>query len=415
MRISGFRRALGGVLIGLVLLTACSPAPSTTTSSPSGPQPTPLPSVTPIPAAGSVGTLQPIGSEPTNRPIGAAVASTDALLADLRQRAQAMDAHLSGLAAMGSFNGAVLAAAGSQVLIAHGYGQANREGNLPATRETRFRLASLTKPMTATAIWQLHAAGKIDINASVCRYLADCPAAWQPITIRHLLSHTAGLPNYTDFASFPSVEQLPATPQSLLERFRGLPLGFTPGSGYQYTNSGYVVLGRVIEAVSGQSYAEYLQSAIFEPAGMLNSGVDSGDGSALNGTVGYLNSGPQRAIPINTSNLDSAGAVYSTVEDLYRFVHALHRGLLMPPDVLEQMFTPSGVGTSTYAMGWLVTEVAGRRVVYHPGFISGAVTHLAWYPDDGSTMVVLSNQENVNADGIATYLETLLPPPMPQP
>jgi CubicO group peptidase (beta-lactamase class C family) len=410
MMICGVQRMFGGCCaLLLLLLIACSPAPSGV--SVSGPQPTALPTVTPLPVtAAAPAALQPLGSEPTNRPIGAAVPAPDTSLDDLRQRAAAMDQHLRGLTAMGAFNGAVLAAAGSQVLIAHGYGQANRELNLPVTRETRFRLASLSKPITATAIWQLHAAGKIDINASVCSYLADCPPAWQPITIRQLLSHTAGLPNYTDFADFPAVEQLPATPQSVLARFRDLPLVFPPGTAYQYTNSGYVVLGRVIEAVSGESYADYLQQAVFEPAGMLNSGFDRGDGSALNGTVGYLNAGSQRAIPIDTSNLDSAGALYSTVEDLYRFVHALHRGLLLPPDVLEQMFTPSGVGTSTYAMGWLVTEVNGRRVVYHPGFISGAVTHLAWYPDDGSTMVVLANQENVNADGIATYLETLLPP-----
>ncbi len=378
------------------MLSACGQRETVVSAwAPIGPQPTMLPSVTPeLSATAStplIAVMEPVQPTPTPS------------LVDL---AGQIDTYLRDLTVQGRFRGSVLVATTGRILVARGYGLANVERDLPNTAQTRFRIASISKPITAVAIMQLQAAGKLAVTESVCRYLPDCPTAWQPITLAHLLSHTAGIPNYTDFMTFEQVERLPVTPTQLVARFRNLPLDFVPGSAYRYSNSNYVVLGLVIEAVSGQSYADYIRDNIFIPAGMINSGYDSGDASVLNGTVGYLGPDNERAIPIDTSNLYSAGGLYSTVEDLYRFVQALNNGQLLPAAELSQMYTPN---RSNYGYGWKIEERNGRQVIYHPGFISGAVTHLAYYPDRQSVIVVLSNMERTNADAIANEIGAWLP------
>lgn len=380
----------------IIILAACGQRdPIISAWAPIGPQPTILPSVTPEQALAAstplVAVMEPVRPTPTP---------------SLVEIATQIDNYLRDLTEKGQFRGSVLVATQGRILVARGYGQANVERNLPNTAQTRFRIASITKPVTALAIMQLQVAGKLNVNESVCRYLPDCPTAWQPITLHHLLTHTAGIPNYTDFRDFEQLERSPVTPTQLAARFRNLPLDFVPGSAFRYGNSNYVVLGLVIEAVSGQSYADYVRDNIFAPAGMVNSGYDSGDASALNGTVGYLGPGAERAIPIDTSNLYSAGGLYSTVEDLYRFVTALNNGQLLPSAELAQMYTPV---RNNFGYGWKIEDRNGRRVIYHPGFMSGAVTHLAYYPDTQSTVIVLSNMERTNADAIAATIGAMVP------
>lgn len=382
------------LLIGIV--TACARREAVLSSwAPVGPQPTILPSVTPEgPAVATtplIAVMEPVQPTPTPS------------LVDI---AEQIDGYLRNLTEQGQFRGAVLVATQERILVARGYGLANAERNLPNTAQTRFRIASISKPITAVAILQLQAAGKLAVDESVCQYLPDCPTAWQAVTLHHLLTHTSGIPNYTDFANFAEVELSPVTPRQLVSRFRNLPLDFVPGSAYRYSNSNYVVLGLIIEAVSGQPYADYIRDNIFVPAGMINSGYDTGDASVLNGTVGYLGPGIERSIPIDTSNLYSAGGLYSTVEDLYRFVQALNSGQLLPANELAKMYTPN---RSNYGYGWKIEERNGRRVIYHPGFISGAVTHLAYYPERQSVVIVLSNMERTNADAIAATIGALLP------
>ncbi|MEF3274975.1 MAG: beta-lactamase family protein [Chloroflexus sp.] len=387
---------IASLLLAIIALSACGQREAIISAwAPVGPQPTILPTVTPerpLPTvAPLVAEMEPVRPSPTPS------------LVDI---ATQIDTYLRDLTARGQFRGAVLAATQGRVLVARGYGQANVERDLPNTAQTRFRLASITKPFTALAILQLQAAGKLAVNESVCRYLPNCPPAWQPITLHHLLTHTAGIPNYTDFRDFEQLERSPVTPTQLVARFRNLPLDFAPGTAFRYGNSNYVVLGLVIEAVSGQSYADYLRDNIFLPTGMTNSGYDSGDASALNGTVGYLGPGAERAIPIDTSNLYSAGGLYSTVEDLYRFVTALNSGQLLPAAELALMYTPV---RNNYGYGWKIELRDGRRVIYHPGFMSGAVTHLAYYPETGNIVIVLSNMERTNADAIAATIGAMLP------
>lgn len=395
----------------LVLLTTCS-APGAPRISGFVAAPTPalgptvLPTVTPVP--GAPAPTPPL-AVPAAPPLAAVMAPASTgrvvLPPDLEDRAAQMDAYLASLAQQGAFSGAALVAANGRVLLSRGYGLANREEGIPAGAATRFRLASVSKPLTAVAVLRLVAAGKVGLDNSICDYLEPCPAAWVPVTVAHLLGQSSGIPNYTDFADFAAVEQLPSTPDQVIARFRDLPLGFAPGTAYQYCNSNYVLLGRIIERVTGQSYPDVLRQELFAPLGMANSGYDPGDFGPLGGTRGYA--GGALDIPLNTSNLFAAGGLYSTVEDLLRFTQALESGQLLSPELVARMTTP---GVGRYGLGWMIEQRGAYRLVYHPGSMSGAATWLGLYPDAGVTVIVLSNDYYANVYGIADYLAGLVLP-----
>ncbi len=365
-----------------------------------GPGPTILPTVTPPPGA----ALAPGQEDPAAPPLSAVMMPTDwsGPPADAAQRAARMDATLVDLSNQGRFSGAVLVARNGYVLLSQGYGPANREASIPATAKTRFRLASLTKSLTALGVLRLVADDQVRLDASICTYLEPCPPAWQPIQVFHLLHQSSGIPNYTDFADFAAVEQQPATPEQVVARFRDLPLGFAPGSIYHYTNSNYVLLALIIERASGRAYAEYMQDALLTPLGMGDTGVDPGDFSPLGGTLGYA--GGALDIPLNVSNLYGAGNLYSTVEDLYRLAQALDRETLLPPELDAEMSNP---WPGHYALGWMVEQRGPGRLIYHPGSMSGVASWFGRYPEAGLTVIVLSNDYYTDVFGIADTLTRL--------
>ncbi len=175
-----------------------------------------------------------------------------------------LDQTVQAYADAGGFMGSVLVARGDQVLLNKGYGSANLEWGIPNSPATRFRIGSLTKQFTAAAILLLEERGKLNINDPVKKYLPDVPPAWDKITIFHLLTHTSGIPNFsTGFPDYAASEPFATTPEKLVARFRDKPLEFVPGEGWNYTNSGYEVLGYLMEKVSGQTYAGFLCSRRF--------------------------------------------------------------------------------------------------------------------------------------------------------
>ncbi|WP_238613574.1 serine hydrolase domain-containing protein [Candidatus Oscillochloris fontis] len=387
----------------LVLLTTCSLSRSNPTTiqfsgyvaTPDA-QPTVLPSVTPFPAGASVPSVAT--TPPLVAVLAPATAST--LTPELQTIANEMDSYLNLLTEQGSFSGAVLVAYQDQILVRRGYGLANQEQNLPAEAQTRMRLASVSKPLTAIGVMQLVQAGKLNLHASICTYLSDCPTVWGAITAHDLLAHTSGLQNYTDFIDFEKVETSPVSPSDLVARFRDAPLEFVPGAAYHYTNSNYVMLGQLIEAISGQSYPDYMRDHLFIPLGMFNSGYDPGDASILGGTRGYIGIGTP-SIAIDTSNLYAAGGLYSTVDDLYLLAQALNEGTLLSNDLFTQIYTPNFFN---YGYGWKIEQRYGQTVIYHPGLMSGAVTYFGRYPDANLTIIVLSNNEGTNSIATADYL-----------
>src|SRR5215467_3341635 len=211
------------------------------------------------------------------------------------------------------FMGAVLVARGNDVLLDKGYGFANLEWNIPDSPKTKFRLGSITKQFTAASILLLEEREKLKVDDPVTKYIPDAPAAWDKITIFNLLTHTSGIPNFTSFPDYRDTEAAATTPEKLVARFRDKPLDFEPGTKWNYSNSGYVLLGYLIEKISGQSYADFLQENIFTPLGMKDSGYDSNFKVIAHRAAGYTRGkdGVENAGFIHMSIPFSAGSLYS--------------------------------------------------------------------------------------------------------
>src|SRR5688572_28757425 len=225
----------------------------------------------------------------------------------------------------GGFMGSVLVARGADVVLSKGYGSANLEWNIPNSPATKFRLGSVTKQFTAAAILLLEERGKLKTDDPVKKFMSDAPTAWEKITIYHLLTHTSGIPNFTSFPDYPSQKPFAATPEKLVARFRDKPLDFQPGEKWSYSNSGYILLGYVLEKASGESYEKFLQENIFGRLAMKDSGYDSNSAIILRRGSGYGpgKDGPMNAEFIHMSIPFSAGALYSTTEDLLRWQRGL--------------------------------------------------------------------------------------------
>ena len=288
------------------------------------------------------------------------------------------------------FMGAVLVARGSRVLFSRGYGFADLEWQVPNSPETKFRLGSVTKQFTAACILLLEERGKLKVDDPVKNYVTDAPAAWDKITIFHLLTHTSGIPNFTAFPDYAKLEPFPTTAAELVARFRDKPLEFTPGKKWNYSNSGYVLLGYLIEKASGQTYADFVRQNIFVPLDMKDSGYDSNTAIIPRRASGYrLDSlGCENAGYINMTVPNAAGGLYSTTGDLLKWEEALFGGKLLKPESLARMTTPS---KENYAFGLQVETVGGHKVIEHGGGIEGFVTELEYYPDDRLTVAVLEN------------------------
>ncbi len=166
------------------------------------------------------------------------------------------------------FMGSVLVAKGDQMIFSKSYGFANVEWQVPNSPESKFRLGSVTKQFTAACILMLEERGKLKIDDSIKKYMPDAPATWDKITFFHLLTHTSGIPSFTGFPDYASTEALATTPEKLVARFRDKPLEFQPGEKWNYSNSGYVLLGYLIEKISGEPYSQFVQENIFTPLGM---------------------------------------------------------------------------------------------------------------------------------------------------
>jgi CubicO group peptidase (beta-lactamase class C family) len=301
------------------------------------------------------------------------------------------------------FMGTVLVAQDGKVLLDKGYGFANLEWDIPNTPTTKFRLGSITKQFTAASILLLEERGKLKVEDPVKKYIPDAPAAWDKITIFHVLTHTSGIPSFTGFPDYESTEAIPTTPEKLVARFRDKPLEFEPGTKWNYSNSGYVLLGYLIEKISGQSYSDFVQQNIFTPLGMKDSGYDSNSATIARRAAGYTpgKSGPVNAGFVHMSIPFSAGALYSTTEDLLRWEQGLFGGKVLTATSLAKMTTPY---KQDYAFGLVISANNGHKMIAHDGGIEGFNTSLAYYPDDKLVVAVLANLNGPFAGQIAANL-----------
>jgi CubicO group peptidase (beta-lactamase class C family) len=317
------------------------------------------------------------------------------------------DEYVTAAMRVNRFSGSVLVARDGRPLIKKGYGMANYELDVANTPQTVFRIGSLTKAFTATAVMMLQERGKLRIDDPICSHLSDCPAAWQPVTIKHLLMHTSGILSFTELPDYPKTMALGVTHDSQIAKFRDKPLEFNPGEKYKYSNSGYYLLGVIIERVSGRPYADFLQENIFQPAGMASSGYDSSRRIIKNRASGYTTQSESlvNALPIDMSIPFAAGAVISTAEDLLRWDQALYTEKLLSRKSFDEMFTPS---KEERGYGWAIRRRFERQVIEHDGGVNGFSASLSRFPADRVVVIVLGNNATVASRTIANDLSAIV-------
>lgn len=306
----------------------------------------------------------------------------------------------------GRFSGAILIARDGKVLMSKAYGLANIENDVPNTPQTKFRIGSLTKQFTAMTILILQERQKLNVQDSICKYLPQCPETWQPITIHHLLTHTSGLPNYMYTVNLTEEERAYSPLTRDIERLRKGSLEFAPGKNFNYCNSGYVLLGHIIEKVSSKSYGDFVRDNIFEPLKMVNTGYDynglilkhRAEGYALRGDTLITAPFVDMSVPF------AAGGLYSTVEDLYLWDQALYTEKLISKKSLEMMFTPF---KKQYGYGWFIDEQFKRLRISHGGRIEGYMNSIERFPQEKLTVIVMGNRDTVAAGRVSRNLAAI--------
>jgi CubicO group peptidase (beta-lactamase class C family) len=332
-----------------------------------------------------------------------------------------LDKLISVYAEYGKFNGSVLVAEKGKVIYKKGVGLADMEWNVPNQPDTKHRLGSITKQFTAMAVMQLVEKGKLKLDVPISAWLPDYPKkSADVITIHHLLTHSSGIPNFTSFQTYlKNIRPNAYSPMQLVNLFADSTLQFKPGERHAYSNSGYVLLGYIIEKVTGKSYEQVLQENIFTPLKMNNTGYDRNRTLLKKRASGYEKNG---RLYVNANFIDmsvpyAAGALYSTVEDLYLWDQALYGNQLLRKENIELLFAkhiPSG-GSYHYSYGWGIGAIplgnTTERIetVGHGGGIDGFNTQLTRIPSDKSFIVLLNNTggaplgEMVNAIAAILY------------
>jgi CubicO group peptidase (beta-lactamase class C family) len=347
------------------------------------------------------------GSSPTPRPYADAASRLDAAMVPLRSHEE--------------LSGALLVSHAGVPVASRAYGWGDTAGRVANRTDTRFRIGSITKQFTAMAVLLLQERGRLRVGDPVCRHLAACPAAWRQVTLRHLLTHTSGIPDYTQRPDLVPHDRA-ITPVKLASAVAHLPLDFPVGSRYSYSNSGYAILGHIIERVARQRYADFLHAAILDPLALDDTGYDDRPVAPAH-AIGHSGTGV-RARPEHASVAFAAGAMYSTVADLARWTHALFdrrfaaaasvdamlaaqvswcdsNGTLCTPDECVS----STLACTSYGYGWELRSQPNRsggidKLIEHGGAISGFRALSRYEPDRQIYLVVLTNSEALDPDHI---------------
>lgn len=336
-----------------------------------------------------------------------------------QNKAQKIDALMAKFHEYGQFNGAVLVAENGKVIFKKGYGLANMEWNIPNTPETKFRLGSITKQFTAMLILQLAEQGRLKLDGKITEYLPDYPKhTGDKVTIHHLLTHTSGIPSYTGFPKFfNEMSRDPYAPAAFVKTFSDSALQFEPGAKFSYNNSGYFLLGVIIEKVSGKSYEQALQENILQPLNMQNTGYDLHSPLISRRAAGYEKrpGGYVNAPYLDMSLPYAAGSMYSTVEDLYLWDQALYQDKLLSAKFKELYFKPyiHAFG-GHYAYGWgIAKSPIGQSpdsvmTIAHGGGINGFNTLIQRLPQNKHLIVLLNNTGGTNLDAMSRSIRGIL-------
>ena len=309
------------------------------------------------------------------------------------------DEYLTAHVKSDNFNGAVLIVQRGKTLLRKGYGLANREHDIANTPLTRFRIGSITKQFTAAAILHLQEKGLLHVDDSIRKYFPDFPSYGDKIKIHHLLIHGSGLHEYGGPSrEFRNAMMVPRSLQDILGRITAQPPSFAPEEKFEYSNAGFSLLGMILEKLSGKSYEAYLAENFFGPLGMNNSGYDHSETILKGRASGYSreSSGLENAGYIDMSNPYAAGALYSTIDDLYLWDQALYTEKILKKSSLDLLFRPyiDAGPRGRYAYGWFVDDRFGHKVISHGGGSSGFRAQFLRFVDDRIVIILLSNFEH---------------------
>lgn len=290
----------------------------------------------------------------------------------------------------------VLVAQNGTVKLRSAYGLANLESRAPMDAAAVLPVCSLTKQFTAVAILQLAEAGKLKLTDDLATWVPDYPTGGATVTLAQLLSHMSGIPSIEEQPEWRKTWESELTPSQLLDFTRNKPLAFAPGANFKYSNTGYILLGRVIEKASGQSYPDYVRTHLFAPAAMTHSCYPDSGQPIVGEPPGYSRSGKdwENARGFNLTQAYSAGALLSTVDDLWAWEQALQSGRLVGASLLQSAYTegrlPDGRGTH-YGFGWEINNLGRHDIIEHAGGMPGYAAQQVWVPDADIYVVILAN------------------------
>lgn len=313
---------------------------------------------------------------------------------------------------------AVLVARDGKVLYEGGFGYADVEGSVTVTPETKFRIGSISKQFTAAAILKLVENGKMNLQDPLIKYIPDFPGG-KDVTIRHLLTHTSGIHSYTGDPLFIERVTKPIKWEDLLEEIKQYDYDFEPGANWAYNNSGYMILGYLVEKISGMTFQAFLKKEFFSPLGMKNTGVYVNGKKYKNEALGYEAGGEvvQRSIDWDMSWAGGAGNLYSTVKDLYLWNEGIFNGKVLKEETLREAHTPAtlddgtmpnALGGSGYGFGWAIGEYRGASEISHSGGLHGFITNLSRLPGENLTVAVLTNCMPPIGKGPGEYTQDLI-------
>lgn len=303
-----------------------------------------------------------------------------------------LDTLLSTYAQQYKFNGSVLVAKKGKVLLEKGYGFKNATNKLPNEATTVFQIGSVTKQFTAALILKLQEQGKLKVTDKLSKYFPDYPKA-DSITLYNLLTHTSGIYNYTNDSRFMNSKAIkPQSRETMIALFKNKPLDFSPGTQYRYSNSGYMLLGYIVEDITRKPWEKVMRAFILSPLQMKQSGFDFAGLISKDKATGYFAldaKGNQPATTVDSTVAYSAGSLYASVGDLYKWERSIYSNKILKKESWNQAFTPN---LEKYGFGWIIDSLYGKKIIWHNGGIYGFNSHLLRFPDDGLVIVLLSNK-----------------------
>jgi CubicO group peptidase (beta-lactamase class C family) len=319
-----------------------------------------------------------------------------------------LDTLLQAYTSLYKFNGTVLVAKNGTILLDKGYGYRNVAAGILHDKNSIFQIGSVTKQFTSAIILKLQAAGKLNVQDPISKYFPQYPHG-DSITIEQLMLHTSGIYSYTNDKTFMQNEvSKPSNRDKMIALFKDKPLDFSPGTKWRYSNSGYSLLGYIIESVTKKSYEQVVREYIFFPLNMTNSGFDFTHLQRKEKSTGYFafNKKDTTISPIVDSSVSfSAGAIYSTTQDLYRWHQALEKNVILTNAQQEKAYSPV---KNHYGYGWVIDSLDGKRVVSHGGGIHGFTSNFYRIASDDICIILLSNTSSSFLNNITTNIYGIL-------